>query len=131
MKASILSLALALVFVGAAPMIAQPPVAGEVTLGLAVEEVKLVAIGLSAKKQLLDKPVYNDTGEKTGEIEDIIVTPEGKVSVAIIGVGGFLGIGQRDVALPVRQLKLAGDKFTVVGATKEALKKLPEFKYAS
>lgn len=131
MKASILSLAIGVVLVGAAPVVAQPPVVGEVTLGLAVEEVKLVAVGLSVKKQVLGKPVYNDAAEKIGEVEDVIVTPEGKVSFAIIGVGGFLGIAEHDVAIPVRQLKFTGDKFTLPGATKEALKKLPEFKYAT
>jgi sporulation protein YlmC with PRC-barrel domain len=135
MKTSTLLLAFGLALLGAAPALAQPaaapPVAGEVTLGLAVEEVKLVAVGLSAKQQILGKPVYNETAEKIGLVEDVIVTPEGKVSVAIIGVGGFLGIAEHNVAIPMRQLKFVGDKFTLPGATKAALKSLPAFKYAT
>jgi sporulation protein YlmC with PRC-barrel domain len=131
MKTSIPSVVIGLLLLGAIPVVAAPPVAGEVPLGLSVQEAKLVAIGLSAKKQILGSSVYSDKGENVGKVEDVIVTPEGEVSVAIVSVGGFLGIGAHNVAVPVRQLKLESDKFVLSGASKEALKKLPEFRYAS
>jgi len=52
------------------------------------------------------------------------------VSYAIIGAGGFLGVGRHDVAIPVSQLKEEGGKFILAGATKEAVKAMPEFDYA-
>jgi hypothetical protein len=105
-------------------------VAGTATIGVAVEELKAVALGWSAKKQLLDKDVYNDKNEKVGEVEDMIVTPDKAVSYVIIGVGGFLGLDRHDVAIPAGQLKVEGGKLILAGATKETLKALPKFEYA-
>jgi len=105
-------------------------VAGSTTLGVTVEEQKVLAVGWSAKKTILDKAVYNSSNEKIGEVEDLIITPEKAVSYAIVGVGGFLGKAQHNVAIPVGQLKLEGDKLMLPGATKEGLKALPQFEYA-
>jgi PRC-barrel domain len=107
-------------------------VAGSTTLavGVSVEELKAVAVGWSAKKQILDKPVYNDTNQKIGVIDDLIVTPDQSVSYAIIGAGGFLGLRKHDVAIPVAQFKDDHGKFILPGATKDALKASPPFEYA-
>ena len=105
-------------------------VAGSATIGVAVEEMKAVALGWSAKNQILDKDVYNDNNEKVGKVEDLIIAPDKQVSYAIVGVGGFLGLGRHDVAIPAGQFKPEGFKLVLPGATKEALKALPEFEYA-
>ena len=81
--AGILSLLMA---VAAVPVAAQ--VAGSTTIGVAPDEVKTLARGWSAKKQILDKPVYNDQDERVGEVEDLIITPDKALSYAIIGIGG-------------------------------------------
>ena len=83
-------------------------VAGTSTIGVAVEEMKAVALGWSAKKQILDKDVYNDKDEKVGKVEDLIVAPDKAVSYVIVGVGGFLGLARHDVAIPAGQLKSRG-----------------------
>jgi sporulation protein YlmC with PRC-barrel domain len=111
------------------------PVAGRATLGVTVVEMEAVVIGWSAKRDLLGKTVLNDKKDKIGKIEDIIITPaaDSKIpfaSFAIIGVGGFLGIGRNDVAIPMEQIKLEGGNLVLAGATKEALKALPKFEYA-
>ena len=129
MKTWMIVLGTVLTLVGAAPVVAQP-VAGSVTLGVTAEELKVVAVGMSVKRQILGKPVYNDKDQKIGVVDDIIVTPEKFVSIAIIGVGGFLGIARHNVAIPVSQLKIAEGRFILPGATKEELKKLPPFEYA-
>jgi hypothetical protein len=105
-------------------------VAGTATIGVAVEELKAVALGWSAKKQILDKDVYNDSNEKVGKVEDMIVAPDKAVSYVILGVGGFLGLDRHDVASPAGQLKVEGGKLMLPGATKEALKGLPKCEYA-
>ncbi len=105
-------------------------VAGSTTLGVTVEEQKVLAVGWSAKKQILGQAVYNSSNEKIGEVEDLIITPDKAVSYAIVGTGGFLGIDRHDVAIPVGQLKREGDKLMLAGATKEGLKALPQFEYA-
>jgi sporulation protein YlmC with PRC-barrel domain len=93
-------------------------------------EVREVAVGWSAKKQILGKDVYNPAGEKVGEVNDLIITPKRSLSYAIIGVGGFLGIGEHDVAIPVSKFKQEMGKIVLPGATKEALKAAPKFEYA-
>jgi sporulation protein YlmC with PRC-barrel domain len=93
-------------------------------------EMRQVATGWSAKKQILGKDVYNEAGDKIGEIGDLIVTPSRSLSYAIVGVGGFLGVGERDVAVPVSKFKLQIGKIVLPGATKETLKAAPKFEYA-
>jgi hypothetical protein len=105
-------------------------VAGSVTLGVTVAEQKLIAQGWSAKKQILGSLVYNDANEPIGQIKDMIVAPDRSVSYAIVGVGGFLGIGEHDVLIPVGAFRLEGQKLKLAGATKQALERLPNFEYA-
>jgi PRC-barrel domain len=121
---------LAVILIGAGRGYGQ--VAGSTTLavGVSVEELKAVAVGWSAKKQILGKPVYNGTNQKIGVVDDVIVTPDRSVSYAIIGAGGFLGLRKHDVAIPVAQFKDDHGKFILPGATKDALKALPPFEYA-
>jgi sporulation protein YlmC with PRC-barrel domain len=97
---------------------------------ISTEQLREVATGWSAKKQILGKSVYNDAGEKIGDINDLIVAPNRAVSYAIVGVGGFLGVGEHNVAVPVSKFKQQMDKIVLSGATKEALKAAPKFEYA-
>ncbi len=125
MKTSVLAATL-IGLVVAGPVAAQ--VAGSSTLGVTTQELQTVYAGWSAKKHLLGEAVYNDAGEKIGTIEDLIITPDNRASYAIIGVGGFLGLGQREVAIPMNQLtKPNHGKLVLTGATKDALKTMPEF----
>ena len=130
MKKTALVTLVALAVFAAASREAYTQVAGTVTLGVAVAEMKEVATGWSAKKQFLGKTVVNEKGEKVGKIDDVIITPEKAISYVIIGAGGFLGIAKHDVAIPVTQLKHEGDKIVLPGATKDAVKALPKFEYA-
>ena len=110
---------------GAADSVAQ-------TAGVSVSttELREVAMGWSAKKQILGENVYNDAGDKVGEINDLIVTPNKALSYAIVGVGGLLGIGEHEIAVPVGKLRQEKGKIVLPGATKEALKAAPKFEYA-
>ena len=112
---------------GAADAVAQT--AGS-TVSVSTTELREVALGWSAKKQILGKSVYNNVGEKVGDINDLIVTPDKAVSYAIVGVGGFLGVGEHEIAVPVGQLKQLEGKIVLPGATKDALKAAPKFEYA-
>ena len=97
---------------------------------LVVVDVHEVAEGYRASK-LISSSVVNDQNEKIGTIEDIVIGKD-KVLFAVLQVGGFLHIGGRMVAVPFQSLVLDenGAKIKLPGATQEALKKLPEFKYA-
>jgi hypothetical protein len=106
------------------------PIAGSSQLGVSVAELRSVATGWSAKRQILGQPVYNDQGERIGTVDDIIVAPDKALSYAIIGVGGFLGLNKHDVAVSVNQFKQESGRLLLPGASKEALQALPEFEYA-
>jgi len=109
---------------------AETPVAGGSVLGVSVSEVVVLANGWSVKKQILGHDVYNDKNEKVGKVYDIIIAPDKAVSYGIIAAGGFLGIERHDVAIPANQFKMQGDKIVLPGATKDAIKAMPEFRYA-
>ena len=106
-------------------------VVGSTRLGVAYAELRDVTTGWSAKRQVLGKTVYNDKGEAIGKVDDIVVAPDKAVSYAIIGAGGFLGMGRHDVAIPVSQLKEIDQKFILAGGTKDAIKAMPPFEYAN
>jgi len=105
-------------------------VAGSTQLGVAAAELREITSGWSAKRQILGQSVYNDKNERVGQVEDIIIAPDKAVSYAIVGAGGFLGLGKHDVAIPVNQFKVKDGKLVLAGATKETLKAMPEFEYA-
>lgn len=113
------------------------------TLGAAVpigaahaQAVQLVAVDVVAVGQgyqiskLIGRSVQNDKAEKIGTVDDFIVTKERSL-IAILQVGGFLGLGGHLIAVPYDSLKIAddGQKITLADGSKEALQKLPEFKF--
>jgi sporulation protein YlmC with PRC-barrel domain len=97
--------------------------------------------------------VYNNNNEKIGDVVELLVDQSGKIDAVVIGVGGFLGIGEHDVAVPFNQLRWshqsvgsgrettgAGDRsdrspqgypdHAILNMTKEQLKAAPEFRFA-
>jgi sporulation protein YlmC with PRC-barrel domain len=76
--------------------------------------------------------VYDPSDNKIGEIMDVLVSPEGRATALIVGVGGFLGAGEKDVAVPFAAVKhTMKDKkiYLTMDTTKDALKSAPGFKY--
>jgi hypothetical protein len=75
--------------------------------------------------------VYSPQDESIGDVNDVIVSRDGKVDGIIVGVGGFLGIGEKDVAIKMSQIKMmdtdTGVKL-VLEMTKDQLAAAPEFK---
>ena len=130
MKKMMVVLTATALFLNAASALAQAT-AGQVPLGVTQVEMNAVISGWSAKKNLFGKAIVNDQHQKIGTIEDIIISPDNSASYAIIGAGGFLGLGKHDVAIPFNQFKVEGKYFVLPGATKDKLKALPKFEYAS
>lgn len=106
-----------------------PPIVGKAKLGVSVTEAELVATGWRASK-MIHVDVYNEKDEKIGRVDDLIVSPDGTLSAAIIDVGGFLGMATHRVAIPIQNFQQIAPKPILPGASKEALKNLPEFEYA-
>ena len=100
------------------------------TVQLTKVDVVKVATGYRASK-VIGSSVVNETNDTVGKVDDIIIGEDGKSPFVVLAVGGFLGMGDRLVVLPYEQLKAAEGRIVLPGATKEALKDLPAFKYAS
>ena len=106
--------------------------------------------------KLIHMNVYNAQNEKIGDIKELMLDKTGKVNTVAIGVGGFLGMGERDVAVKFEQLKWNNEPVkssssasstttgsaqsqanrdrnypdhAVLNATKDQLKAMPQFDY--
>jgi sporulation protein YlmC with PRC-barrel domain len=76
--------------------------------------------------------VYDPSDNKVGEIMDVLLSPDGHATALIVGVGGFLGAGEKDVAVPFAAIKhTMKDKkiYLTMETTKDALKAAPGLKY--
>ena len=76
--------------------------------------------------------VYDPKDQKVGEIMDLLVNQGGQIQAAIVGVGGFLGAGEKDVAVSFNAIKATkkNDKtYLTLDTTKDALNNAPGFKY--
>lgn len=81
-------------------------------------------------KDFMSSRVYNMAGERIGDVNDILVD-NGRVTSIVIGVGGFLGIGQKEVAMTPDQVKRMvhsdGETYFTVNSTKDQLQAAPEY----
>ena len=101
--------------------------------GVTLVQVDLSVVGQGYRmSKLLGSNVINDKSEKIGTLDDVI-SDKKQLNFAILQVGGFLGLGGRLVAVPYETLVVddKGQKITLPGASKEALKNLAEFHYTS
>ncbi|MBX9823739.1 MAG: PRC-barrel domain-containing protein [Xanthobacteraceae bacterium] len=65
--------------------------------------------GMWRASKLVGLNVYNDQNEKLGDISEILLDKSGKVEGVVIGVGGFLGMGQRDIKVEMSKLKFVDE----------------------
>ena len=90
----------------------------------------VTVFGSRQAEGVLGKEVRSTADESLGRIIDVIVDREGKVRAAVIDFGGFLGVASHRVAIPISQFSEISTKHVVLpGASKDELKRLPEFKY--
>lgn len=61
--------------------------------------------GMWRSAALVGATVYNDSGQAIGEVSNLLITPQGKVSMAVLSVGGFLGVDSKLVEVPFGALK--------------------------
>ena len=76
--------------------------------------------------------VYDPSDQKIGEIKDVLIAPDGKIAAFIVEVGGFIGAGAKDVAVPFSDVKgtKKNDKwYLTMQASKDDLKNAPGMKY--
>ena len=78
--------------------------------------------------------VYDRNNTKIGDINDVLVGSNGQINALIVGVGGFLGAGEKDVAVnftSIQQTMKDNKVYLTMDTTKDALKSAPAFKYDS
>lgn len=87
------------------------------------------ATGLSAMtaEELEGKTVITSSGEEVGEIDSIGESESHQARVATIDVGGFLGIAEKKIAIPLAELEMSSDGNIVTNLTKEAIETEEEF----
>ena len=103
---------------GAAPMVANGYVARQET-------------GQYLASDWVSKNIYAPDDTKIGDVNDLVIDASGRIAAIVIGVGGFLGMGEKNVAVPFTQVKAVRkdgrDYLTLSGATKADLTNAPAF----
>lgn len=83
----------------------------------------------SRLSRIIGAAVHNEQGDRVGTVDDLIMTGDSKVTMAIVSVGGFLGLGSKLVAVPWTQLRPEADRVVLPGVTKDMLNEMPSFTY--
>ena len=76
--------------------------------------------------------VYDPSGKKVGVIADMLFSPDGSINAVMLNVGGFLGIGQKHVAVPVSAISVTqkkGKSWLTINTTKDVVKKAVGYKF--
>jgi hypothetical protein len=78
---------------------------------------------------LIGLTLRNSANESIGSIDDVLVDPDGRVRQVVVSVGGFLGIGDRKVAIAWDQLRFdAAHNVAMVNLTKDQVRAMPEYR---
>lgn len=86
---------------------------------------------------IIGESVYNGMGEEAeniGDVNDLVMNDDGSLEAVVVGVGGFLGLGQKNVAIEFNAFEwteIDGDRYLVLQTTREQLEALPEFDTAA
>ena len=86
------------------PAMNAPAPAGETSKFMTKEASNQWRIG-----NLMNKSVYNAQGKSIGDLNDVLVGPDGKIQALVIGVGGFLGLGEKSVAVDYNYIEKNGN----------------------
>ena len=121
LSASVLSFA-------SGPILAETTITKEPSTGRPV--VSSLSTGHWLASDVYKADVYDPSEQKIGKITDLMIDSNGNVTAAIIGVGGFLGVSEKDVVIPFKELKVStrdGKDWLVLNRTKDELKMAPAY----
>jgi len=116
----------------AAPVAAQERVTTGVGTPGNVQTLTTIPPGMGTVTNWYKQDVYDPSNNKIGQIGDVLVNKDAKVEGFIVSVGGFLGIGEKDVAVPfnsIHETEKNGKPYLTMNATKDSLKNAVGFKY--
>ena len=109
-----------------APQAAAPAAASH-TLPAATQASRHMRDDQIRASKLIGAAVYDSADQKIGTVDELVLNPDGKVADVVIGVGGFLGAGEKRVAVPMAELKRGKNDHFVLAATKDSLKQMTTF----
>jgi hypothetical protein len=122
-----IGLGVAILFATGAPAQAQQATDDPKTVVSAVR----LENGYRASK-VIGAAVYNGQNEQVGSVSDLFLSKQNQVAMAIISVGGFLGIGAKLVAVPFDRLQIdQANKVVLADGTKDQLKGMPDAQYSN
>jgi len=119
--------AVAALTIAFSPLAAQTNSPGATTLSFVDQQNQTEVLGTD----FMGTTVMTKDGQKVGDIANLVFDQNGRIELAVIGVGGFLGVGQKEVAVPFESLKsdMKNNKHVfVVDATKDQLNAAPPYK---
>jgi sporulation protein YlmC with PRC-barrel domain len=115
-------------------MIAVSPIAAQTTasgpLKFADKQSESEVLGTD----FIGTPVTTKDGQQLGKISNLVFDQDGRIALAVVGIGGFLGIGEKAVAVPFDAVKfetINNKQVFVLDATKEQLQAAPAYKTLS
>lgn len=82
-----------------------------------------------AVTELLDNNLYNARGQLLGDVERVVVSLADNQQYIVIGHGGILGLGEKQVAIPLSNTYLVGDRLTVRGLSEAQIEAMPEWSW--
>jgi sporulation protein YlmC with PRC-barrel domain len=110
----------------AAPAVTAPAAASH-TLPAAAQASRHMRDDQIRASKLIGAAVYDPADQKIGTVDELVLNADGKVADVVIGVGGFLGTGEKRVAVPMAELKRGKNDHFVLAATKDSLKQMTTF----
>jgi sporulation protein YlmC with PRC-barrel domain len=108
-------------------MIAVSPAAAQAPLTFMETQTNSEVLGTD----FFGTPVNGKDGQQIGKVANLVFDQHGRIELLIIGIGGYMGVGEKDVAVPFEAVKpdvAAGKRVFVIDATKDQLKAAPTYK---
>ena len=111
----------------ATPSTVTPAAPHAATPAMAPQAARHIGNNEMRASKLTGSAIYDQTDQKIGSIADLIVASDGRVTDVVIGVGSFLGAGEKNVAVKMADLKHGKDNRLVLNTTTDALKQMASY----
>jgi len=96
-----------------------------------LDERNLSTLARLEPRELMGKDVVAFDGQKVGTVDDVLMNRSNRPEMLVVGTGGFLGIGEKNVAVDVDRVRFSRERNAVVATnwTKDQFAALPEYRY--
>jgi sporulation protein YlmC with PRC-barrel domain len=84
-------------------------------------------LGALRAGELIGRTVYNRDGDAVGVVDDVVLHRRDRVTAVVLSMGGFLGFGADKAVVPVRQLRLQGERVVAPNLTREVLERVDNY----